>query len=168
MENMADDRVLPREHPHEDRRNWRPEDDDIADELDQLGESVWADMLRRLEGGERIPEAEVAKAMGCSRKHWQDVKVAVAIPDEFFELVMTESHNHQSFRDLFGALARLIRYYDRGHDWSQIVEQEHCPHCGGVTKERWRVPKWMVDLWNGLLDEHRSRGSSLKRKAAHR
>jgi len=142
---MTDDRLLPGEHPHKDQSNWRPEDDELLEQIDPKLHAA----LKRHEAGERLTQDEWAKAVRWSRKKLQDTRYAAYLPNEFFELCLKANIGRKG--GLFTQLARLYRHLQTGDD-KYLVEREYCPHCDGLLRTRMRVQREMIDLWNAFVD----------------
>jgi formate dehydrogenase maturation protein FdhE len=146
---MSDERL-----PGETRRNWRPGDDDAeaAVEAARREEERTKQLEAYIEQCERDGKSptlrELAKLLGVSVKSLEDTKLLADFPGEFVDIII------DSYGELFRQLPRLARHLKTGA-WSHVVEREHCPHCGEVVRERWRVSKKLIELWNGWLEQRR-------------
>src|SRR5262245_47273795 len=109
----------PGSHPHSERPNWQPGDDD-AEEL-QLQKIK--DALR-----DGKSERQIAKLLGVSRMMFWRGRLISAIPDGLLERL---------FRARVGTKA-LIYIARLGCDPNNIpaVEIERCPHCGHALRAR--------------------------------
>jgi hypothetical protein len=109
----------PGSHPHSDRPNWRPGDDD-ADEL--LTQKI-RDALRSGVASER----EIARLTGLSRKQIWQFKLWAAIPAGLWDRLVAAQVGKRG--------AAVIGRIYRGRPVKR-PEIECCPNCGQVLRVR--------------------------------
>jgi ribosomal protein S14 len=111
----------PGNHPHSDRRNWRP-----ATTLDEY--------LRNCrEGLEEHSDRRLAKFMGWSRIHLYRVRAMASLPDELFECLLAAGVLSSA------EMARVANALRRNAPFSR--DTERCPHCGEVIRVRVHLSK---------------------------
>jgi hypothetical protein len=114
----------PGSHPHSDRPNWQPGDDD-ADEL--LTQKI-ADALR-----DGKSERQIAKLLGLSRTLVWRMKLISQIPEPLF-LRLQEARRSGAISLSTKTLAAIGRALGDG----ELLrgEVECCPHCGHKLRVR--------------------------------
>jgi hypothetical protein len=117
---MTETALLPGEHPHSDRPNWRP-----AESVEEYFRNVE-------EGLEKASVERLTKLLGIGRMmSWRARQIA-EIPDGLFDRLLNGG--------VLGIkqLAQIGLALRRG-DGNQPAEIEHCPHCGEIVRVRWLV-----------------------------
>jgi hypothetical protein len=137
MSDLPETTGSPGSHPHSDRPNWRPGDDD-ADEL--LRQKI-ADALR-----DGKSERHLAKLLELPRTTlWRGKKLA-AIPDGLYERL---AYAHVGRK----AMIYIGRYCETGE--LPGVETERCPHCGHKLRVRAVGIRRAIDVLNKWIDDGR-------------
>ena len=108
-------------HPHADRPNWAPATT-IEDYLRNCSEGLEEYSLRR-----------VAKLLGVPRIELQRWILMAELPEGLFENLLAA--DIRSSR----ALANIALAAKRGNPHAADIEW--CPHCGGLLRQRWHIPK---------------------------
>ena len=117
---MTETALLPGEHPHSDRPNWRP-----AESVEEYFRNVE-------EGLEKASVERLTKLLGIGRMmSWRARQIA-EIPDGLFDRLLNGG--------VLGIkqLAQIGLALRRG-DGNQPAEIEYCPHCGEIVRVRWLV-----------------------------
>jgi hypothetical protein len=130
----------PGSHPHSDRPNWRPGDDD-ADEF--LVQKI-ADALR-----EGKSERQFAKLLGLSRmKLWRG-RMMAKIPEPLFERLLAAGYRSSR---ILAAIGRALQdgEFLRG-------EVECCPNCGHTLRVRPDTPQAAIKIVADWLGEQEAR-----------
>ena len=129
----------PGSHPHADRPNWHPGDDEAADELMQ---QKLADALR-----DGKSERQIAKLLGVTRKLVWRAKLLASIPEDLHE-VLRATKPRPSSKEM-----ELVARYLRDDDFTG--EREHCPHCGEILRHRGLKPSTVrvVEDWEARQTE---------------
>jgi hypothetical protein len=117
---MSDDQMLPGEHPHFDRPNWRP-----AETLDEY-------LLNVREGLEKHSVERFTKLLGMGRTQSWRARQMAHIPDGLFERLLKGGVNGTK------QLAQVGLAFRR-EEGNRPAEIELCPHCGEVVRVRWLV-----------------------------
>jgi hypothetical protein len=120
----ASEKMLPGEHPHSDRPNWRP-----AETIEEY--------LRNIEEGLEKPSIErLTKLAGLNRTLAWRARQMAHIPAGLFDRLIRGGLR----AGLHGTkqLAQIGLAYRRG-EGNQPAEIERCPHCGEVIRVRWLV-----------------------------
>jgi hypothetical protein len=125
----------PGNHPHVDRPNWRPGDDDV----DELKLQKLNDAFRNGD----ISERGLAKLLGWNRTKIRRLKAMTQIPEPLRDR-LCEAWRSGTIRRLsvksWAAVGRLIREMDeRGDDAQLRGEVECCPNCGHTLRVRFDV-----------------------------
>jgi hypothetical protein len=117
---MTKDAVLPGEHPHSDRPNWRP-----AETVDEY-------FLNVREGLEKPSIERLTKLLGLNRTRSWRARQMSHVPAGLFGRLLKG--------DVTGTkqLAQIGLALRRG-DGNQPAEIEYCPHCGEIVRVRWLV-----------------------------
>jgi len=126
----------PGSHPHNDRPNWQPGDND-ADEL--LRQKIM-DALRDGKG-----ERQIAKLLGVSRMMFWRGRAMAAIPKGLYERLSAAG---------VGIKAKI--YLGRlfsGDEDKLAPEAEYCPHCGGLLRVRNKDILHALDILQQWIDE---------------
>jgi hypothetical protein len=119
MIGSAKDAVLPGEHPHSDRPNWRP-----AETVEEY--------FRNVEDGLEKPGVEqLTKLLDLNRTMAWRARLIASIPDDLFDRLVKGGVRTRQ-------LAQVGLAFSRG-DGNQPAEIERCPHCGGTVRVRWLV-----------------------------
>jgi hypothetical protein len=127
---MSDTEVgSPGNHPHSNRPNWQPGDDD-ADEL--LTHKI-ADALR-----DGKSERQIAKLLDISRMMIWRSKIFAAIPKGLFERLMAA---HVGEKGLI-FIGRLCSNPDNPPE----IEIECCPNCGAKLRARSKSILHAIDV----------------------
>ena len=107
----------PGSHPHSDRPNWQPGDDDVEElQLQKL-----ADALR-----DGKSERQIAKLLGVSRMMFWRGRAYAAIPPALFERLSAAR---------VGTKAKIyIGRLFNGDEDKLAPEVERCPHCGALLR----------------------------------
>ncbi len=118
----------PGNHPHSDRPNWRPGDDDV----DELKLQKFTDALRN-----GMRERQIAKLLGLSRTRVWRMKLIAKIPEPLCDR-LGEAWRSGAIRRLsaksWAAIGRLIRKMDEEGDDAQLRgEVECCPNCAQLA-----------------------------------
>jgi hypothetical protein len=125
----------PGSHPHSDRPNWQPGDDDA----DELQRQKLGDLFRN--GGS---ERQIAKALGWPRTKVQRLKAMTEIPEPLRER-LGQAWKSGAIRRLsvksWAAIGRLIREVEEKGDDARLLcgEVERCPNCGHTLRVRHSV-----------------------------
>jgi hypothetical protein len=141
----------PGSHPHSNRPNWQPGDDD-ADDL--LGQKI-ADARR-----DGKSERHIAKLLGIPRMVVWRGKIFREIPPELFERLITA-------RPTIGSKAILyIGRLCRGERPSP--EMESCPHCGYVLRVRDKSVLRALDVMEQWLRDGGKHGGLIEMESTKR
>src|SRR5215468_10011635 len=117
------DKMLPGEHPHSDRPNWRP------------AETVEEYLLNVREGFKKHSVERLTKLLDLNRTRSWRARQMAHIPAGLFDRLL---------RGLGGGvhgtrqLAQIGLAFRRG-EGNQPAEIERCSHCGEVVRVRWLV-----------------------------
>jgi hypothetical protein len=135
--------MLPGEHPHSDRPNWRP-----AETLEEY-------LLNVREGLEKHSVERLTKLLGMGRTHSWRARQMGYIPDGLFERLL---------KARVGGTKQLaqIGLAFRRDEGNRPAEIELCPHCGEVVRVRWLVgtkarkviQQWIDDGMPGNADDN--------------
>jgi hypothetical protein len=123
--------VLPGEHPHADRPNWRP-----AETLEQYVANVH-------EGLEELSDRRILELTGWSRVYLCRMRAAGYIPADLFERLIGVAGHVPTLREL-ATISRLLS----GDAPPAAVER--CPCCGHVLRARRSISaeaERVVDAW---------------------
>ena len=120
--------MLPGEHPHSDRPNWRP-----ADNIEDYYRNCQ-------EGLEQYSDARVAKLLGVPRVEVWRWKMMARLPEELFDYILASGLGPST-----KALAQVAQALASG---SNLAEVQRCPHCGGVLRLRGKVSDKLVEVVN--------------------
>ena len=114
---ITKDAMLPGEHPHSDRPNWRP-----AETPDEY-------LLNVHEGLEKYSEERFTKLLGLGRmQSWRARQIA-KIPKGLFDRLLKGDFKTKQ-------LAQVGLAISRGGEGRQFAEIERCPHCGEIIRVR--------------------------------
>lgn len=135
MTDIVDGNGSPGSHPHSDRPNWRPGDDD-RDEL--LAQKI-ADALR-----DGKSERQIAKLLGISRMRVWRMKAISRIPEPLFDRLCeawTVGLLPRLSTKLLAAIGRALEDGEllRG-------EVECCPNCGHKLRIRMDIPRTAIKV----------------------
>jgi hypothetical protein len=106
-------------HPHNDRPNWQPGDDDT----DELLTQKIRDAIR-----DGVSERKMAKLLGIPRSQLWKGKAMAAIPEDLFNRLMAARVGGR-------ALVYIGRFFT-DPDNPPNVETECCPNCGQLLRTR--------------------------------
>jgi hypothetical protein len=134
---------FPVSHPHIDRPNWRPGDDD-ADEL----------LLRKIADALRNGQSErqIAKLLGVSRMMFWRGKVLSAIPAGLYERLSAARVGIKAM--LY--IGRLCADPDN----PIAAEVECCPNCGHELRVRKKSILRALEIMEGWLADGRTDGQA--------
>lgn len=125
-----EEEVLPGEHPHADRRNWRPAE--TAEEY----------LANCLAGLERFSDKRFAQILGKPRIFVHRARAVANIPKDLFERLLDEGPPSETMLAYIGQAIRE-------GVWPGEVEE--CPCCGHVLRKRHRVSERYRDFVNEWL-----------------
>ena len=129
---MTDSNVLPGEHPHSDRPNWRP------------GETVGEDLLHVREGLEQHSVERMTKLLDMNRTHAWRARQLTYIPEVLFGRLARAGIRTRQLAQIGLAFAR---------DGNQPAEVERCPHCGEVIRVRWLIGRRAQKIIQQWIDD---------------
>jgi hypothetical protein len=138
----------PGSHPHSDRPNWQPGDDD-ADEL--LVQKI-ADALRN-----GVSERHIAKLLGLSRMQVWRGKMASRIPEALFER-LCEARRAGLIKSFS---TKLLAAIGRSLPDGELLrgEVECCPNCGHRLRVRPDIPQAAIKVVAEWFAEQEARES---------
>ena len=117
---MTKDTMLPGEHPHSDRPNWRP-----AETLEEY-------LLNVSEGLEKRSVKRLTKLLGLGRiQAWRARQMAEIPEGLFWRLLKGGVRGAKQLAQVGLAFRR--------NDGNKPAEIECCPHCGEVVRVRWLI-----------------------------
>jgi hypothetical protein len=121
---------------HPDRRNWRPGDDDAADEL----------QFQKLQDAIRdgASERAIAKLLGLNRAQMWRAKMASQVPKELLERLLAARVGHREIVGVGRALkdGELLRR-----------DVECCPNCGHRLRLRPAIKQSTIKIVADWMDE---------------
>jgi hypothetical protein len=142
----------PGSHPHSDRPNWQPGDDDAADLLNQkIRDAI----------NQGKSERQIAKLLGLTRTEIWRWKLMAAIPKPLLDRLMKAgSGRGRSFS--LGTSTKALAAIGRALKDGELRrgEVERCPHCGEVIRVRPDISKATAKIVADYLAE--SEGARIK------
>jgi hypothetical protein len=130
---VTKDTMLPREHPHSDRPNWRP------------AETVEEYLFNVREGLERSSVERLTKLLGMGRMMSWRARQMTHIPEGLVDRLIKGGLRTKQLAQIGLAFRR-----DAGN---QPAEIEHCPHCGGTVRVRWLVGSTAQKIIQQWIDD---------------
>jgi hypothetical protein len=114
------DKVLPGEHSHADRPNWRP------------AESIEEYLANCREGLEKYSEKHACELLGVTRIQLWRIRIMASIPDSLFDFILMRART-KGIRITTKMLAQVGHALSSGNNQAEV---ECCPHCGSVLRAR--------------------------------
>ena len=128
----AFDKMLPGEHPHSDRPNWRP------------AETVEEYLLNVREGLEKHSVERMTKLLDMNRTHAWRARQLTYIPEVLFGRLARAGIRTRQLAQIGLAFAR---------DGNQPAEIERCPHCREVIRVRWLIGRRAQKVIQQWIDD---------------
>ena len=125
-----EEEVLPGEHPHSDRRNWR------------RAETPEEYLANCREGLERYSDKRFAQILGEPRIYVHRARAVADIPKDLFERLVDEGPPSETMMAYIGQAIRE-------GVWPEDIDA--CPCCGHVLRKRHRVSERYRDFVNEWL-----------------
>ena len=125
---MTKDAMLPGEHPHSDRPNWRP-----AETLDEY-------LSNCQEGLEQYTYDRDYKLIGMNRMEGWRCRKWNQLPPDLIDYLLSQRKVKLSSR----GLAQIAQFFERGG--KNFAEVQCCPNCGYKLRTRYLVPPKVMDL----------------------